>query len=285
MSETQLPMVILVNHLIHEPEIEVTPRSYLFSRLCQAVKHVHLVYSRSYSDVQDAVGIPVYMIFSVNKEGHRLYGIVVTETAETDVFTESHDRIIFGDSWFINSHPRIFLSGRFVENIHISVARLEVTTFGNLDTHHRQVAVIYRKTDHIDGTVSTSSSPRHVVVGRVQYELGNGDSFYTRNSRQFTDNRFSAIEEFVRDFTYQNHTLIVTIITVLYVMTLQVHDAYGDNQHERNKELETNQKRTQHFALRGKTERAFQCQCRLERGDVIRGISSGQQTHTYGDSS
>lgn len=33
---------------------------------------------------------------------------------------------------------------------------------------------------------------------------------------------------------------------------------YRNNQHERDKELEANQKRTQHLSFRGKTERAFQ---------------------------
>ena len=133
-------MIVLVNHLIHETELEVTPRSYLFCGLCQAVNHVHLIYPRSHPDVQDAVripDIPVRIIFSVNEEGHRLYGIVVAETAETNILTESDHRIITKSSGFVHLHPGIFLPGCFVENIHISVARFKVPPLSNLDAKHR----------------------------------------------------------------------------------------------------------------------------------------------------
>ena len=40
------------------------------------------------------------------------------------------------------------------------------------------------------------------------------------SSGQLTDDRLPSIEQFVRNLTHQNYTLVVTIITVLYIMTL-----------------------------------------------------------------
>ena len=130
-------MIVLVNHLIHKTEPEVTTWRHLFGHFCQTMQHVHLIHSRSHPDIQDVIGIPVRMILPVNKESHRFYGIVVAETTKTDVLTESHYRIITGSSGFVHLHPRIFFPSCLVEDIHIPVASLEVTPFGNLNSKHR----------------------------------------------------------------------------------------------------------------------------------------------------
>jgi len=117
--------------------MEVVSRCEFFHCLLQRTDDFHLVCSGGNADVDEVFpASPVGISFTVNEETHRLGIVVIAERTVFYVLTKTYYREVAGSSKLVNFHPRIFLAGGFIEYIHIAIARLEVASFSDPDTHY-----------------------------------------------------------------------------------------------------------------------------------------------------
>ena len=142
-GKTQFVTVSLIEHLVDEAEIEVVTRRELFHRFLQCTDYFYLVCTGRDTNVNEVLSSPSLMVFPVDKERHGLGIVIVAERSVFHILTEAYHGIVVRGSRLVYGEPLIFSTRCFVEYVHVTVAGLKVSPFGDADSHQLEVAVVY----------------------------------------------------------------------------------------------------------------------------------------------